>query len=263
MMPPRDTGHHKIQKGATSYSAVVGAFGALAVPAIVLVFQSPDRTAHGRTLDTYATGLLVTGMFGCLLGAIALAYIGAERDPIASLAPGIIYASIPVSVSVCSIVAAFEVLAALDLPSAKTLFALVVVAAGLFGVIYTSFAVLHSVTLGPTAKDVRSNWQDKRRLPTRRSAEKAALAIGAVSVVPILLAAILRLADVHIQPTTTAIQIVIAIGFLLILAGPFLAVLRTRPCETPDGQRAIRMIEAYGPNFAVGGFVLLLLIVLP
>jgi hypothetical protein len=261
--PARDTGHHEIQRGATAYSAVVGAFGALAVPAIVLIFQSPDKSPRGPTLDTYAIGLLVTGMFGCLLGAIALAYIGAERDPIASLAPAIIYAAVPVSVSVCSILAAFEVLSALSLPSAKTLFALVVAAGGLFGVIYSSFAVLHSVTLGPTQKHVRSEWQERQALRSRSSAERAAFALGVASSLPVLLATALRLADIHMRPTQIAIRVVMGIAFALILVGPLLAVLRTRPSDTPAKQKAIRLVEAYAPNVAVGGYVLLLLIALP
>jgi hypothetical protein len=158
-VPGPDQGYHDIQRGAAGYSVVVGAFGALAVPAIVLVFTAPPtHVANAQTLEVFATGLLVTGMFGSLLGAIAFAYLAAERDPIAALAPAIVFAAVPVSVSFSSILGAFEVLAVLYQPSAKGLFAITVAAGGLFGVIYSSLAVIHSVTLGPTDEAIRQEW---------------------------------------------------------------------------------------------------------
>src|ERR1700759_2104039 len=102
--PGVDQGCHDIRRGATAYSAIVGILGALAVPAIVLLFTPPSPDApNAATLNTFATGLLVAGMFGSLLGAIGLAYIGAERDPIAALAPAIVYAAVPAVISLCSI----------------------------------------------------------------------------------------------------------------------------------------------------------------
>lgn len=258
-----DQGYHDIRHGATAYSAVVGTLGALAVPAIIVVFTTAiPQVANARTLATFATALLVAGMFGSLLGAIALAYLGAERDPIAGLAPAIAYAAVPVVVSFCCILGAFEVLAALYQPSAKTLFSVIVAAGGLFGVVYTSFAVVHSLNLGPRG-DERRAWLEAQQIREHASAVKAARLLGSATAIPVLSAVILRLAGVHLRPTSSIVAVDVILALALIAMGPLLAVLRTAPSQTPAEQQGLRLHELYAANFAMSGFAVLLLLTLP
>lgn len=262
-MTEPDRGYHDIRHGATAYSAVVGTFGAIAVPAIILVFTTPvPHVANAPTLATFATALLVAGMFGSLLGAVALAYLGAERDPIAGLAPAIVYAAVPVVVSLSCIVGAFEVLAALFQPSVKTLFSMVVAAGSLFGVVYTCFAVVHSVKLGPRG-ETRGAWLEAQQIREHAGAVKAAWLLGGVTITPVLLAVALRLAGAHLRPTPSIITFDVLIALALIATGPLLAILRTVPSRTPEEQRGLRLHEMYTADFAISGFTLLLLFTLP
>jgi hypothetical protein len=148
-------------------------------------------------------------------------------------------------------------------PSATTLFALIVAAAGVFGVIYSSFAVVHSVVLGPTDERIRSEWLTRQSFQEREAAKKAAAVLMLTSLVPIAVGVGLRLKDIHAQPTTSTVNVVVGIAIILILISPFLAVLRTTPSRTAADQIGLRLSEVYGANFAVSGFVLLLLMVLP
>jgi hypothetical protein len=263
-VPGPDQGYHDIQRGAAGYSVVVGAFGALAVPAIVLVFTAPPaHVANAQTLEAFATGLLVTGMFGSLLGAIAFAYLAAERDPIAALAPAIVFAAVPVSVSFSSILGAFEVLAVLYQPSAKGLFAITVAAGGLFGVIYSSLAVIHSVTLGPTDEVIRQEWLPRQPIRTQQDAKRAAMVIALVGVLPIVVSVAMRIAEIHVRPTTATVNAVIGIAIALTIVGPLLAVSRTATLPTAAQQKALRPVEIYWTNLVMSGFVLLMLVALP
>ena len=237
--------------------------GALAVPAIIVVFTTAiPQVANARTLATFATALLVVGMFGSLLGAIALAYLGAERDPIAGLAPAIVYAAVPAVVSLCCILGAFQVLAALYQPSAKTLFSIIVAAGSLFGVIYTSFAVVHSLCLGPRG-DARQAWLEAQQIREHASAVKAARLLGGVTAIPVISAMVLRLAGVHLRPTSSIVALDVVLALALIATGPLLAVLRTAPSKTPAEQKGLRLHEIYAANFAMSGFGVLLLLTLP
>ncbi len=262
-MDEPDRGYHDIRHGATAYSAVVGTFGAIAVPAIILIFTNPiPQVANARTLATMATTLLVAGMFGSLLGAIALAYLGAERDPIAGLAPAIVYAAVPVVVSLSCILGAFEVLAALYQPSVKTLFSVVVATSSLFGVVYTAFAVIHSLDLGPRGV-TRRTWLKAQQIREHVSAVKAARLLSGITAAPVLLAMVLRLAGVHLRPTSLTVHLDLITALVLITVGPLLAVLRTTPSKTPEEQRGLRLHEMYAANFGISGFTILLLFTLP
>jgi hypothetical protein len=265
-MPPinADSGHHDLRRGATAYSAIIGAFGALAVPAIVFLFAAPKTLAlDAHTLETFATALLVTGMSGCLLAAIAFAFLGAERDEVAALAPAIIFVAVPVSVSVVSILASFEVLAAIYQPQSKALMAFVVIAAGFFGVVYASIGVTHSIHLGPSDPAIRQTWLDEQPIGDRSEARRVAIQLGTMSVIPILFAGILRVANVHSYTTPTEVDLVVSVAFVLILVSTLAAVLRMTPVLEPSRQKGLRLREAYMANGAIALYVFILLIVLP
>lgn len=113
-------GRYDIRQGAAAFAPIVGALGALAVPAIIVLFTSRQESVASRgPFLSLAAGLLIVAMIGSLTGALGLAAIGAEQDLTANLVPATMFLLMPVVISIVAILAAFEVLAALYLPESK------------------------------------------------------------------------------------------------------------------------------------------------
>ncbi|MGI5359757.1 hypothetical protein ACQI4E_31285 [Streptomyces sp. CA-252508] len=120
---PVVTGHYDVRRGAAAYAPIVGSFGALSVPATIVLFTTAG--SGDTTLVSLAAGLLVVAMIGSLTGSIALAAIGAEVDETANLPAAVMFVAVPVVVSLVSVLSAFATLAAIHLPTQKTLFAVI------------------------------------------------------------------------------------------------------------------------------------------
>jgi hypothetical protein len=105
-VPPKIQPGYDLRRGATAYSPIIGTLGALAVPGIIVQF-TPSKsliTAHA-TLITFAAGLLIVGVIASFISAIALAAIGAEREPTANLAPAVMIVAMPAVMSFVAILA--------------------------------------------------------------------------------------------------------------------------------------------------------------
>ena len=114
----RVEGWYDIRRGAAGYAPIVGAFGALSVPAIVFLFtilssEPPRMFTKQVPVIALAGGLLIVVVIGSLAGAIGLAAIGAERDATANLVPATMFLAVAVSISLIAVLAAFEALATL------------------------------------------------------------------------------------------------------------------------------------------------------
>jgi len=197
-------GHYDVRRGAAAYAPIVGAFGALAVPTVTVLFTS---TPPGKALlVTMATGLLVVATIASLTGSIGLAAIGAERDETANLPPAVMCIAVAVVVSIVSVLAAFEVLAAIYLPSARTLFSIITGVGGLAGAYFTSFTVGDCYRTGPRDPSVRPVWLARQWIQDQRSGYKHAQRLAILGAIPILMAMAVRVFVGHFEPTSASVN---------------------------------------------------------
>lgn len=254
-------GHYDVRRGAAAYAPIVGAFGALAVPTVTVLFTS---TQPGKgLLVTMATGLLVVAIMASLTGSIGLAAIGAERDETANLPPAVMCIAVAVVVSIVSVLAAFEVLAAIYLPTARTLFSIITGVGGLAGAYFISFALGDSYRTGPRDPSVRSAWVARQWIQDQRSGYKKAEHLAILGAIPILMAMAARAFIGHFAPTTANVNTLVGFGLLLAMGGIFLGVQRTAHAFADEDQKGVRPYEAYGTTAAVALYTAALVMFLP
>jgi hypothetical protein len=256
-------GRYDIRQGAAAFAPIVGAFGALAVTAIVVLFTvPPQHSAYRAPFIALAAGLLIVCMIGSFAGSLALAAIGAEEDPTANLVPATMFLHVSVMISVVAVLAAFEVLAAIYLPESKTLLALITATAGIVGGILTAFGPSDVWHCGPSDPEEKSHWLKTQWIQSHAQAYTWTNRLMVVSAVPAGLGIILRLAGVETTPTTASANWLVGIGFILTMAGVVLGFLRSR--HPVNGiQRGLRREEAIGTTLAISLYTLLLMIFLP
>ena len=112
-------GQYDVRDGSRSYAQIVGVFGSLALPGIVLLFTVQEPENSRTQLVILAIALLVVGMMSSLVGAFGLAAVGAEQELTANVIPASLFYGIPVSIAIGSMLGAFEVLAAIYLPETQ------------------------------------------------------------------------------------------------------------------------------------------------
>jgi hypothetical protein len=263
VQPKRIEGRYDIRKAAAAFAPIVGAFGALAVTAIIVLFTVPPRpTAYRAPFIALAAGLLIVAMIGNFAGSLSLASMGAEEDLTANLVPATLFLNMSVILSVVSVLAAFEVLAAIYLPESKTLLALITATAGLVGSLFTSFGASDAWHCGPADAAERSDWLATQWIQTRSQAYRWTNWVMVASSVPVVLGVILRLNGVEARPTTTSANWLTGIGFALTMVGVLMGLLRSR--QPIDGtQKGLRKYEAFGTTLAISFYVLALMIFLP
>ncbi|MFC8917669.1 hypothetical protein ACGF5F_27745 [Streptomyces sp. NPDC047821] len=257
---PAFSGHYDVRRGAAAYAPIVGAFGALSVPATIVLFTTAG--SGDPTLVSLAAGLLVVAMIGSLTGSIALAAVGAEVDETANLPAAVMFVAVPVVVSLVSVLSAFATLAAIHLPAQKTLFAVIAGVGGLAGTYFTSFAVGDSWHPGPRDPEVREEWLKRQWITSREVAYRECGRLAVISSVPPLTGLVLRLFDVHVRPTEVSVRVLVVAGLALAMAGTFWGVQRTMHPLDGD-QRGVRRCEAYGTALSAGCYTLAVLVLLP
>jgi hypothetical protein len=251
-------GYYDVRLGAAAYAPIVGAFGALAVPAIVVVFTAAK--SHHSADFTFAAGLLVLGMIGSVLGAFGLAAIGAESDPTANLGPAVMLIGIPVVISIVSILGAFEVLSVVYLSRSAALFVAIVGAVALFGVVLSAFAIVDSTGLETINSEKRDEWLNKQWLKTREQAYSfmnRALLVGSI---PPVVGVIARIAVRPDLVHAVGVNTIVGFGLLLTVGASVWGVLRTSHRKE---ERAITCREACASLGFIGIYSLVLLISLP
>ncbi|UXX97986.1 hypothetical protein N7U49_47630 (plasmid) [Streptomyces sp. AD2-2] len=255
-------GHYDIRKGAAAYAPIIGAFGALAIPTVTVLFTANKDSAPDKFV-VLACGLLVVATIGSLTGSIALAAIGAERDHTANLPAAVMYTAVPVAISIVSVLASFEVLAAIYLEEQKSLFAITTGVGGLAATYFTSFAVGDSWKSGPTDESLKTEWSEKQWIKSKEIAYRKADLVAAVSAVPVAAGLVFRLCNIHWDVNSTGANWLVAAGLVLSMAGTFAGVQRTKHAMYDSEQKGIRAWEAYSTSLGVGLYTLALLMFLP
>ena len=256
-------GRYDIRRGTAAYAPITGAIGALAVPAIILLFTvQPKPTVQHAPFIALAAGLLIVAMIASFTGAIGMAAIGAELDPTANLVPATLFLAIPVVVSIVTVLGAFEVLASIYLPASKTLFALIAAAAGISGVFFMAFAIGDCWQLGPTSDSERDRWLPTQWIQTKAQAYRWAQLVTLASIVPAASGMVIRIAGAGATPSSSSVDWLVGSALVLVLVGGFWGIFRT---EHPlDGiQKGLRPYEAFGTTLAVSFYILFLMITLP
>ena len=191
-----------------------------------------------------------------------MAGVGGEQDETANIPAEIMYEAMAAVIAIASVLAAFEVLAALYLPSIKTLFALITGFGGTCWLFFTTLVVADSFHTGPTDVDDRETWRRTQWIQDRNHAEKAANAVTLIACIPAFAGIVLRVVGVIMTPTTATANLIVGTGFVFTVAGIIFGALRSR--HAADGfQKGLRPSEALGTSLATSCYILLLLIFLP
>lgn len=257
---PRTEGRYDIRRGAAGYSPIIGTFGALAVPAIILVFSLGDTRGSRSQLVALAAGLLIVALISSIASAIGLAAIGAEEDLTANLVPAAMFEGVAVSVSLVCMLAAFEVLAVLYLNSPITMFAVITGLGGWAGVFFVALGIADSWHTGPSDPIQKTEWLDTQWIRTQEQGERRMLQVLGVSSVPAVTGIVLRALHIHARPDSTAVAWLVGVSLALSLFAIGAGAFRTRH-STP--QKGLRRREAYGTAVAIGLYTLVMMILLP
>ena len=257
-------GRFDLRRGAGGYAPIIGALGALAVPGLVVLFTVPAKHSHYDTqLIALAAGLLIIAVIGSLISSISLASIAAERELTANIPGAIMQIAVPAAISIIDILAAFEVLAAVYLPLSKTLFALIAGAGGACCAFFTAFTVGDSWYAGPKNPDDREKyirrpwWAD-----THKKAYKNANKVTLTSLPPIILGMLLRGLQITVPVSDFSIEFMIWTGLVFSIAGAIAG--NRRMYHDPSGiQIPLQPWEAYGTTIVIGGYVFVLMLLLP
>jgi hypothetical protein len=255
--------HYDVRYGATGYAPIIATFGALAIPGIIVLFtERPKSEPSMAPLFTLAAGLLIVAMMGGLTGSIGMAAIGAERESTPNLPPAITYVALPASLSIVSMLAAFEVLAAIYLPHSKTLFAIITGMVGVGAVFFTALAIGDSWHTAPVDPSVREEWLKSEWLKTQAHTYKATNLVTITALIPVIAATILRAFSVDITPTSGFINWIIGVGLAIVTAGTAVGMLRTvHALDKVD--RGFHKAEAFGVPLVLAFYICALLVFLP
>lgn len=259
-----DEGQYDVRVGASSYAPIVGAMGSLAVTAIVVVFTVPQGVP--RTPIAFAAGLLAIGFFGSLMGAFALAAIGAERDPTANLAAATLFTSVPVVLGIVATLGAFSVLSSIYIPESAALFRAITAGGGTFGVVFSVFSIADSVGLHPTTMSPADfeEWLSRQWIRSRSQGLRVSNLVLGVCLVPLVTAAIMRFGfDASFSLGFAAINWVVGVGILISLVGTWLGVMKTTHPKIGNDQAGLRPYEAWVPDLMISFYVCALILTLP
>jgi hypothetical protein len=264
---PEVEGWYDIRRGAAGYAPIIGAFGALSVPAIVFLFtvlpSEPHRAfiRHAPAI-AFAGGLLIVVVVASLTGSVGLAAIGAERDATANLVPAAMFLAVAVSISLVASLAAFEALATLYLPglsSTKVLFAVIVGVGGAAGAFFTALSIADSWQTGPMRR--RELWRKSQWLQSYEQAYWWSQFVAALGAIPPLAGIVLRITGIpKIALTTAEVPWLVGITLLLSMTAVALGALRTRHSEP---QKGLRMQEALATTLTISCYTFVLMLFLP
>ncbi|NEY35582.1 hypothetical protein GTU99_26025 [Streptomyces sp. PRKS01-65] len=258
----RPEGHYDARRGAAGYAPVVGTLGALAVPAVIVVFTNPPKGPGAGQAIAFAAGLLVVAMIGSIVAAIALAAIGAESTLTPNLTPAIMYAAVAVVIALVDIVAAFEILASLALPQARPILLLITAAVGSLGVFFTALALGDSPATRPTHAPDHHTWKKTEWITSQRHANRATLRVTAIGVLPVVTGIVCRLGAIRLPEGTAAANTIILTGLALTVTAIVASALRTgHPGTGPSV--GPRPWEAHATTLVASTYAAFLLLLLP
>lgn len=256
-------GRYDIRQGAAGYALTIGTLGALAVPALFVLFAVPQASAPQRApLVALAGGLLIVAILASTGGAIGLAAIGAEQDLTGNLVPAAMFLGVAASVAIIAILGAFEVLAAVYLPESTTLFAVIVSISGIMGAFFVALSIADSWHTGPRDPARKKEWQKTQWIRTQKKGDWQTGIVAALGIVTASAGIWLRMAGVHVSPSTRTVDLLIVGSLFLVMGAIVFAGIRTM--HRADGtQKGLRAWEAYGTTLVISAYALILVIMLP
>jgi hypothetical protein len=255
-------GHYDARVGAAGYAPVVGTFGALAVPAVTVLFTTHSASTGSAVAVAFAAGLFVVTMIGSVIGSISLAAIGGESELTPNLTAAVMYAAVPVVVALADVVAAFEVLAHVYLQPAAFLLRLITGVAGALGVFFTALALGDSWATRPTAWPQYEEWKGREWLRSQLLADQAVLRVAAVGVLPVVAATAVRATGLHLSAHIGAVNALNLSGLALCVLATVSSALRTgHPAAGPSP--GPRRSEAYIIALTTSAYVAALVLYLP
>lgn len=245
---------YDLRRGASAYAPIIGAIAGFVVPAVVLIFEiaSTNRgIAHSPALGRSAS-LLVLGLIGCLLGAFAIAAIGAERRLTPNLTAATLYAGAATAIGIVAIIAAFEVLAQALLPATRDLFVWITGGTAISG------SVLVALVLG----DAWSSAPEGHWLRSRHSAYVWATSWSTAATVLLLGTTIAYFLGLRLSVNDTLMHAVVGVGIALVMLGALGSMFRTmHPLEEADA--AITKFEAWVVMISLVAYLATLVLVMP
>lgn len=260
---PRE-GRYDVRKGAEGYGAIIGTVGSLAVTAIVVVFTVPQHLPDEPT--ALATGLLVVGFMGSLLGAFGFAALSAEQDPTANLVAASMYFAVPTALAVMSLLAAFQVLASFYVPASSELFVWATAVGSVFGVLITALTVADAASSHPTDFDIDAfeAWVKHQWLKDRKQATRASNKICVSCLIPVGVAVLLReVGQVHVPLSVGGIDGLVGFGMALCVLGSGLGYVSAAHPYEGNEQVALKMHQAWTAPALIAGFATAVLLCLP
>lgn len=260
VMPKAQPGYD-IRKGSAAYAQIVGGFGALAVPTVVVVFTGWSVSPPQPLLRTLATELFVATMLGSLLGAFGFASIGAELKLTPNLVPATMLLAVPVAVAISSALGAFDVLAAVYERNSTGSFRAIVGVLGVFTVFFNAFGLVDSLVARPGPSVDYEDWAAKQWLRDRDQAMSEMWKITIAAAVPITALVLVRLKFSLVRPSQASVQGLFLFAMTLLVVGGALGLYRS--AHRDDDDPSIHRREAYGASVAITAFTSALLIVLP
>jgi hypothetical protein len=206
-----------------------------------------------------AAGLLALAVMGSLFGAVTMAAIGAELCETANLPAAAVRSAVPTVISIVSMFAAFEVLAAEDIPTTKLVFAAIAAAGGGCGIVFNSFAVGDSWGVGPDEDAEWIDWLDTQWIRSREAATHNMYWAMGTALAPAV-AFVLRLRGVAILTKNDGVQWLIVGGLIEIVLGTLLSALRSTHTKV---QKGLRRRDIWGANLAIAAFAVAVVLSLP
>ena len=229
---------YDIRLAAPAYAGVMGSVAGFVVTAVVVVFTVTPPHVHPAKLIGLATGLLVLGLIGCLVGAFTIAALSGERRLTANLPASALYSGAAAAVGFVAVISAFEVLATVYLPSSKSLFAMITGASAFVACFFVAMGVGDAYAAGATQPQPhKTPW-----IKTQRQGYRWGLVLSVASSVPILVGIGLYAAGVHAELSTTAVHVLVGVGVIFTVVAGIAALVRTFHAD--DGlDEALRIWE--------------------
>lgn len=268
--PPQTfEGHYDIRRGAAGYAPVIGTFGALSVPAIVVLLTvKPLPSPLDSSLIPLAAGLLIVSVISSLASAIALSAIGAQRDATANLIPATMFFAVSVAISLIAVLASFEVMAALYLPagtgSTKTLFTVIVGIGGLCGAFFTALSIEDSWHMGPKDPVEREVWRkdSNQWIKSYSQANWWTDEISVISSAPTLAGIIFRIFSAGVKLTTYSANVLVAVTLAVTMIAVIMGAERVRHSAS-NSQKGLRPWEAFATPLSISCYTLAVMLFLP